>query len=141
MAWWNAIPVMGNVIGGIFDLIGENVEDKDQANQLRAQLEEVLLNSDLEKFQEQIKAQASVIIAEAKGESWLQRNWRPGLMALFGIIIMNNYITNPYASALLGINIVMEIPPDMWDLLKLGVGGYIFGRSTEKGIAAWKKKN
>ena len=32
-----------------------------------------------------------------------------------------------------------DIPPDMWDLLKLGVGGYVVGRSAEKGIKAWKE--
>ena len=32
-----------------------------------------------------------------------------------------------------------DIPPDMWDLLKLGVGGYVLGRSVEKGVKVWKK--
>ena len=33
-----------------------------------------------------------------------------------------------------------DIPPDMWDLLKLGVGGYVLGRSVEKGVKVWKDK-
>ena len=33
-----------------------------------------------------------------------------------------------------------DIPPDMWDLLKLGVGGYVVGRSVEKGVKVWKDK-
>lgn len=32
-----------------------------------------------------------------------------------------------------------DIPPDMWDLLKLGVGGYVVGRSAEKSIKTWKE--
>jgi len=31
-----------------------------------------------------------------------------------------------------------DIPPDMWDLLKLGIGGYVVGRSVEKGVKVWK---
>ena len=78
--------------------------------------------------------QASVIIAEAKGQSWLQRNWRPLLMAMFGIIIANNYIMFPYIELLFGKQyaVKLAIPENMWSLLKLGVSGYIIGRSAEK---------
>jgi hypothetical protein len=77
--------------------------------------------------------QSQVIIAEAQGESWLQRNWRPLLMCTFGVIIANNYIIAPYIGLFMGpeYKMVLEIPPNMWGLLKIGVGGYIVGRSAE----------
>jgi len=31
------------------------------------------------------------------------------------------------------------IPPDMWQLLKIGVGGYVLGRSGEKIVGVLKK--
>jgi len=34
---------------------------------------------------------------------------------------------------------VLEIPPDMWALLKIGLGGYVVGRSVEKTVAVVKK--
>lgn len=71
--------------------------------------------------------QASVIVAEAKSESWIARNWRPVTMLTFVYIIAHNYIF-----ATLFHLTVVPIPPDMWDLLKLGIGGYIAGRSVEK---------
>lgn len=138
--WWNAIPIVGKVIEKTFDVVDKAVLDKDEALKVKATLEDAFRKTDLTKFSEQIKAQASIINAEANGESWLQRNWRPGLMALFGIIIANNYVFNPYLSALLGIDIMMTIPPDMWGILKLGVGGYIVGRSAEKTVKVWKEK-
>ena len=85
-----------------------------------------------------IAARSSIIIAEAQSQSWLASNWRPMLMLLFGIIIANNYILYPYLSLFFDAAPKLEIPPDMWDLLKLGVGGYIAGRSVEKGIKEWK---
>ena len=85
--------------------------------------------------------QSQVIIAEAQGESWLQRNWRPMLMCAFGLIVVNNYVLNPWLSALFSISVIMEIPPDMWGLLKLGVGGYIISRGAEKGIKHWKNNS
>ena len=56
----------------------------------------------------EIEAAANVIVAEAKGDSWLQRSWRPLLMCLFGLIVANNYLVVP----LFGTP-VAEIPPDM----------------------------
>jgi len=139
MSWLAAIPVVGDFFKGLFSTIDQVVEDKDKANELKASLEQVMQNSDLTKFVEQIKAQTSIILAEANSQSWLARNWRPGLMALFGLIIFNNYVLNPWLTAMFSVNIIMEIPPDMWALLKIGLGGYVVGRSTEKVAEIWKK--
>ncbi len=94
------------------------------------------LNSKTQEFQ------TNVIIAEAKGDSWLQRNWRPGLMALFGIIVANNFIIAPYVELIFGAEkmVMLPIPEHLWGLLKLGVGGYIVGRSGEKIVNNWKAK-
>jgi len=82
---------------------------------------------------------SNIIIAEAQGDSWLQRNWRPVTMLVFVVIIANNYILFPYVQLFGGPAVKLEIPPDMWSLLKLGIGGYIIGRSAEKGIKTWKE--
>jgi len=71
--------------------------------------------------------QASVIVAEAKSESWIARNWRPITMLSFVFIIDYNYILAPIFTLK-----SLPIVPDLWDLLKLGIGGYIIGRSVEK---------
>jgi len=140
MSWFSTIPVVGKVFEGLFGLIDQAVTDKDKANQLKADLEVVLQNSDITKFQKQLESQTKIITSEAAG-NFFQRTWRPGLMVLFGIIIANNYILNPWLDAMFGLNIIMEIPPDMWDLLKLGIGGYVMGRSVEKGVQVWKEKS
>jgi len=76
--------------------------------------------------------QSNIIIAEAKGQSWLQRNWRPGLMALFGLIVANNYIVFPYLSMFTDKVKVLEFPGAFWGLLVTGVGGYIGAKSVER---------
>jgi len=140
MSLLSAIPIVGKILDGVIGLVDKAVLDKDEAERLKVQLTEVFNKSDLERFTTEIKAQADVIMTEATGQSWLQRNWRPGLMALFGLIIFNNYVLNPWLCALFSLDVMMEIPPDMWALLKLGVGGYIVGRSTEKAVEVWKQK-
>jgi len=90
------------------------------------------------------KAQTAVITAEAKGESWLQRNWRPLTMLSFVFIIVNNYILYPYITLFGGQAVALEIPPDMWKLLTIGIGGYTAFRSIEKtteSITGVKKLN
>lgn len=140
MAWFSAIPIVGKVLEGVIGLVDQSIEDKDKANELKAQLEHVFRNADLTKFTEQIRAQRDIIVAEAQSDSWLARNWRPGIMAIFGVIIANNYILNPWLNVMFDINVVMDIPPQMWQLLKIGLGGYVVGRSAEKGLKIWKDK-
>ncbi len=122
--------ILGPLISGIFGVIDKAVEDKDQAASIKAKLQEMVLTGQMK----EIESAASIIVAEAKGDSWLQRSWRPLLMCLFGVIIANNYLVVP----LFGTP-AAAIPPDMWDLLKLGVGGYVLGRSVEKGVKVWKE--
>ena len=80
---------------------------------------------------------AKIILAEAQG-SWLQRNWRPILMLAVIAIIVNNYILFPYLSMITSKVKVLELPGGLWALLTTGVGGYVAGRSLEKGISTWK---
>lgn len=76
--------------------------------------------------------QSRIIIAEAQGNSWLQRNWRPLLMTTFTAILFNNYVLVPYVGAFTTAVKVLEFPAGFWGLLTVGVGGYIAGRTFEK---------
>ncbi len=56
----------------------------------------------------------------------------------FVFIVANNYIIAPYAQAISGASVSLPTPPDLWALIKIGLGGYVVGRSAEKCVAAWK---
>lgn len=77
-------------------------------------------------------AQAKIIIAEAQGKSWIQRNWRPLLMVTIVTIIANNYLLAPYLSIWTDKVKVLELPERLWGLMEIGVGGYIASRGLEK---------
>ena len=126
----------GKLIDGIFGTIDEVVEDKDAANKLKA----VLKTKVLDIVSQELNAAKEVILAEINSDSWLAKNWRPMLMCLFGVIIANNYILYPYLSLFFDKAPMMEIPENMWGLLKIGLGGYVVGRSLEKGVKVWKEK-
>ena len=70
--------------------------------------------------------QTEIILAEAKG-NWLQRSWRPILMLAFGFIVI--YVK--FLAPLFDLKIP-ELENEFWNLLQLGIGGYVIGRSAEK---------
>ena len=73
------------------------------------------------------EARSNVIMAEAQGQSWLQRNWRPLLMLTIIIIVANNYILYPYLSIFTDKVRVLDLPDRLCTLMETGVGGISLG--------------
>ena len=69
-----------------------------------------------------IEARAGVIRAEATG-NWLQRSWRPLVMLIFAVIVLIGTFTSLP---------MLADTSRFWDLLEIGLGGYVVGRSGEK---------
>jgi hypothetical protein len=131
----NLLATVANfILPGIFKEVDKAIPDQDLGARLKASIQTAVLSADAQALQEQ----AGIVTAEAKGESWLQRNWRPLTMMVFVFIVANNYIVAPYAQALSGTSVSLPTPPDLWALIKLGLGGYVVGRSAEKCVTAWK---
>ena len=82
-----------------------------------------------------IEQQASIVRAEAQGESWLQRNWRPITMLSF-LALLFLYWFDVHPS-----DLTQDTIDNVFNLLKIGIGGYIVGRSVEKGLYTWKNGN
>lgn len=114
-------------VGGVIDNLHTSDDEKNEAKRKLAQIERGFYGQVVEADTEWVKAQASVIQAEANSQSWLARNWRPILMLVFTYIIAHNFVIAPMFSIE-----AVEIPPNMWDLIKIGIGGYVIGRTTEK---------
>lgn len=116
------VPVLGEILKKVIP---------DPAARAAAELELARQVSDSSNSELGIRMQA--IVAEAKGESYFQRNWRPLTMLVFVGIIFNNYVLAPYVNLLFSVKVPMlELSIEMWELLKLGMGGYVVGRSAEK---------
>lgn len=93
---------------------------------------------ELSSFLATLQGQVQVLMTEMQG-NWLQKSWRPILMLSIVAIVVNNYILVPYLG-LFGLPVVtLDLPEKLWNLMTLGVGGYIAGRSGEKIVEAWKK--
>ncbi|MCP3672228.1 MAG: hypothetical protein GY814_17710 [Gammaproteobacteria bacterium] len=123
------IPLIGTVLDKIFP-------DPEAASAAKLKLLELQQSGELET----LKQAGSIITAEAKSDHWIVAAWRPITMLVFVTIIANNYILAPYIDMFFETNIVLDLPPQMWDLLKIGLGGYIVGRTGEKMIKTHKDK-
>ena len=119
--------IAGPVVKGLFNIIDQTVEDKDQAARIKANI----ASQQNELIQTELKGAIDIILAEAKG-NWLQKSWRPLLMMAVMAIVVNNYILFPYLSMWTEKVVVLELPGGLWTLLTTGVGGYVVGRSGEK---------
>ena len=128
-------------IGPIAKLIAKTVDkavpDKDLKEKLKHEINTQLLTSGTD----EMKAASKIILAEAQSGSWLTSSWRPALMWICIIVIFNNFIVMPFANAIFGTSLILEIPDPMWNLLTIGIGGYIAGRSGEKIAQKWKEKD
>lgn len=136
-----------DLIAGIFkpavDLVDELHTSDEEKMLARAKIE-TIQNQAFFKIQEYetnlISAQRDIITAEATGQSWMQRNWRPLLMMVIVCIVANNFLLYPYLSLFTAKVTVLTLPAELYTLMTVGVGGYIGGRSLEKGIEKWKSK-
>lgn len=131
---------MTSLAGGVLNmgttLINRLIPDK--AQQAEAQLK--LLDLHQQGHLKEIEAGMSVIVAEAKSEHWLTSTWRPITMLTLVGIVGNNYILYPYLSLFWEAAPVLEIPENLWDLIKIGLGGYIVSRGAEKCVKGLKQK-
>jgi len=116
----NVIEQVGKVIDNLFTSEEERLKAKND-------IFKVLKEQQLELQ----KLQTEVILAEANG-NWLQRSWRPILMLAFGFIVI--YVK--FIAPLFNLPIP-ELENEFWNLLQIGIGGYVVGRSGEKMIKTY----
>ena len=107
-----------DLLGGL-DKLFTSKEEKIKAENV---IKQILIEKQLELQ----KMQTEIIVTEAKG-NWLQRSWRPILMLAFGFIVI--YVK--FIAPLFNLT-TPELENEFWNLLQLGIGGYVIGRSAEK---------
>ena len=123
---WNLIGTIG---GKVLDIVDDVVEDKDEANKLKFQIQRQLI----ETKGSELEAQAKIVLAEAQG-SWLQRNWRPLLMVIFAGLVVAHWF------GFTASNIPESVQNSLLNIVMVGVGGYVMGRSAEKVVNKWQQK-
>lgn len=109
-------------LDGIFepvkDLIDELHTSEEEINSVKVKIENIKANL----ATQMLKSQSDILVAEIKGKSWLQRNWRPITMIVFLILVICDCFGF----------LKFRLSKEAWGLIQVGLGGYVIGRSGEK---------
>ena len=106
-----AATIAGAVAPRVFDVIEKGIDSSDKAKEFTHEIAE---------------AAAAAVVAEAQGESWLQRNWRPMVMLWFSFLI------GAYWFGFVPVGMPVSAVEGLFTLVQIGLGGYVIGRSGEK---------
>jgi len=113
------IKETGSAISGIIDkLVTTDKERLGLQNEIMG-----VINNFASKMMD---VQKDIVLAEVNGNK-LQRSWRPIIMLAFGFIVIYEY----FISKVFGLP-AADLPTKFWDLLEIGLGGFVIGRSVEK---------
>lgn len=108
------LPTIGKVLD-------KAIPDKDLAKKIEAEVQKELITNTHNEFQ----AAAKIVLAEANG-GWIKGNWRPLTMLIFVGLICAHWLG--FTPDNLSEAEVLEL----MDLVQIGLGGYVLGRSAEK---------
>ena len=109
------VPILGKALGNL-------IPDPAVKAQAEAEIAKQLLASSAELE----RAAGDIVLAEAKSEHFLAACWRPILMLTFGALIVARWLG--YSAPGISEAEVLKL----WDIVQLGLGGYVIGRSAEK---------
>ena len=129
-----------NFIGQIFEPAAKLVDDLHTSVEeklvLKAKLLEIqagVLTESLALEKTSLEARASIIITEAKSDSWLTKSWRPVVMLSLAASVLAYWFGLTPTDSSTGLSTIpLEIVNRMFSLVQLGVGGYIASRGAEK---------
>ena len=110
------------LLSSLVSEIGSVVNNLSVSSKEKKQIEADLIASITRQEEALSRSQATIIEAEARG-NWLQRSWRPVIMLVFATIVLTGtFCELP----------ILSDTSRFWDLLEIGIGGYVIGRSAEK---------
>lgn len=114
-----------SIIAAVAGLLDKLIPDPQAAAQAKLELFKMQQQGMLAELQGAVQ----IIVAEASG-NWLQKSWRPLLMIWFAGLIGARWFG--YSAP----NLAPDEYMKLWDIVQLGLGGYVIGRSAEKIVPA-----
>ena len=116
-----------NLVSAVGDIVNRLTLPGREKKQLETDILRLLIAVE----EKTISEQAAAIREEARG-NWLQRSWRPIVMLVFTVIVL--------AGTFLNLPILSDTSR-FWDLLEIGLGGYIIGRGREQLVSSLFKRS
>jgi Flp pilus assembly protein TadB len=128
--------IVSDALGPVTDMVDDlftSDQERKKAERLMQKVKQRMQSKLLDVKQKLIEQRGRVVVAEAKGESWLQRSWRPITMLVFVVLIVLHWL------GVAGTQLPPGVQQSVYDLIKLGLTGYVVGRSAEKVTDRWSR--
>lgn len=111
------MKVLSGLVGDIGGIINSLSISSTEKKELETKMTQVVYSYAGELTQQQ----AEIVMKETQG-NWLQRSWRPLVMLAFaGVVLLGTVVDIPY----------LENDSKFWNLIEIGLGGFVVGRSIE----------
>ena len=110
--------VLQNVIREIGDIVNRLSVSSKEKQKIQEEIQSLVYRYK----SELVREQSAAVGEEARGK-WLQRSWRPIVMLAFALVILSGMFME---------STLLSDSSRLWDLLEIGLGGYVIGRSGEK---------
>lgn len=116
------LPILGSIGAQVAKSLFPDPADEIR----RKEAENQFLLAAAQQAQAMEQAAAEIVKAEAASGNWLASAWRPLTMLTFVALIVARWLgwSAPGISE--------EEVLKLWDIVQLGLGGYVIGRSAEK---------
>ena len=126
------LDFLSGIVKPVTDLIDNLTTTDEERGKLKIEMTKIeneFLGKALEYEAKLLDSQGRIVEAEAKGQSWLQRNWRPITMLTFLILV----VCDSFGW------LAFRLSDEAWTLLQIGLGGYVIGRTGEKIVEKIRK--
>lgn len=111
------MKLLSGLVGDIGGIINSLSISSTEKKELETKMTQVVYSYAGELTQQQ----AEIVMKETQG-NWLQRSWRPLVMLAFaGVVLLGTVVDIPY----------LENDSKFWNLIEIGLGGFVVGRSIE----------
>lgn len=111
------MKLLSGLVGDIGGIINSLSISSTEKKELETKVTQVVYSYAGELAQQQ----AEIVMKETQG-NWLQRSWRPLVMLAFaGVVLLGTVVDIPY----------LENDSKFWNLIEIGLGGFVVGRSIE----------
>jgi hypothetical protein len=120
------LPILASIGGQVAKSLFPDPADA----QRRAETEQQFAVAVMQQAQAMEQAAADIVKTEAQSGNWLASAWRPITMLTFVALIVARWLG--WSAPGIGEAEVLKL----WDIVQLGLGGYVIGRSAEKIIPA-----
>jgi hypothetical protein len=124
--WASIIAGLAKPVADVIDELHTSDEEKGKIRMGLMSMQVGMGQKLLEYETQRLQMKAEIIKAEAQSNSWITRSWRPLTMLVFLALVV------AYFFGLQGENFSEVMAEHLFQLIKIGLGGYVVGRSAEK---------